>query len=348
MLHKRSGFVRPAWFQMTPFPLETNGVKPSAADAAFAAEALSAQARLLRVVLRYGVKTRVHETPDIARIRVSMERVARLAPDQPFGVTRRHVAIAGLPAEAHRRHGTAPANTILYLHGGGFVSGSPRTHRGIAGRLARGVDAQVIVPDYRLAPEHPFPAALDDAEAAYLALLDSGVAPERLAIAGDSAGGNLIFALMLKLKGRGAPLPAAAVGLSPFADFTGSGESFVVNAASDPLLHVRGFPSVVNAYAPGQDCTNPLLSPIFGDLAGLPPTLIQCGSDEILLDDARRLHVALMQAGVPCDLEVWPRMPHVWQAFASFLPEARRAIARITGFLQTHFAADVAGRTAAA
>lgn len=324
---------------MIPSSPKTNRRRRSAADAAFAAEALSAQARLLRFVLRYGVKTRVHASPDIARIRQSMERVAKLAPDQPFGVARRSVTIAGLHAEAHALVGPAPNVSILYLHGGGFVSGSPRTHRGIAGRLARGVGARVVAPEYRLAPEHPFPAALEDAEAVYMAMLDQGTDPARLAIAGDSAGGNLVFALLLKLKQSGAPMPAAAVGLSPFADFTGSGESFRLNAMRDPLLHVRGFPSVVAAYAPNEDATNPLLSPIFGELSGLPPTLIQCGSDEILLDDARRLHVALRAAGVPCDLEVWERMPHVWQAFASFLPEARRALLRVTAFLAQSFEA---------
>lgn len=266
-----------------------------------------------------------------------MERVAKIAPDQPFGVTRRLVEIAGIPAEAHAPHHMKADRHILYLHGGGFVSGSPRTHRGIAGRLARGVGAEVLVPDYRLAPEHPFPAAVEDATAAYLAIVESGVEPERIAIAGDSAGGNLLFAAMLKLKALGAPMPVAAVALSPFADFTASGESFRINAASDPLLHVRGFPSVVSAYAPDVDAREPLLSPLFGDLGGLPPTLIQCGSDEILLDDAVRMHRALREAGVDCELEVWPRMPHVWQAFASFLPEARRAIGRINQFLRSQF-----------
>jgi acetyl esterase/lipase len=298
-----------------------------------AAEVLSAQARLLRIFMRYAVKTRIHATPDIARIRRSMEQVARIAPDQPFGVTRRQVLTAGVMAERHAPQRGPIRGAILYLHGGGFVSGSPRTHRGIAGRLARGVGAEVVVPDYRLAPEHPFPAALDDAAAVYRALLARTGDPSRLAIAGDSAGGNLVFALLLRLKEEGDPMPAAAVGLSPFADFTGSGNSFQTNAALDPLLHVRGFPSVVDAYAPGLDVTNPLLSPIFGDLSGLPPTLIHCGSDEILLDDAVRLHAALVASGVASELDIWERMPHVWHAFALFLPEAREAMARVVSFL---------------
>lgn len=313
-----------------------------------AARSPSAQARVLRFVMRYGVKTRVHAAPDIARIRRSVERLARIAPDQPFGVKRKSISIADLYAEVHVPGGMTSDRRILYLHGGAFVTGSPRTHRGIAGRIARGVRAEVIVPDYRLAPEHPFPAALDDAVRVYEALIERGAPSSHIALAGDSAGGNLVFALLLRLKGEGLPMPSAAVGMSPFADFTGSGDSFRLNAALDPLLHVRGFPSVVNAYAPGLDVRNPLLSPIFGDLAGLPPTLIQCGSDEILLDDARRLHAGLTGAGVPCDLEVWPLMPHVWQAFASFLPEGRLAIRRITAFLSRAFEEQEAGAEAAA
>lgn len=308
-----------------------------AAAALVAARSLSAQARLLRLVMRYGVKTRVHVSPDIARIRRSVEALARIAPDQPFGTMRRPMAIAGMAAEAHSPRGAKPDRKILYLHGGGFVSGSPRTHRGLAGRLARGVKAETIVPDYRLAPECPFPSAIKDAARAYMALIDAGCAPARLAIAGDSAGGNLVFATLLKLKGQGAPMPAAAVAMSPFVDFTASGESFYANNALDPLLDTRGFPSLVEAYAPGVDARDPLLSPLFGDLADLPPTLIQCGSDEILRDDAVRMTAALRAAGVPCELEVWPRMPHVWQAFASFLPEGRKAVARINAFLRGAF-----------
>ncbi|HEY0292372.1 MAG TPA: alpha/beta hydrolase [Hansschlegelia sp.] len=295
---------------------------------------VSGRAHLLRFFMRHAIKTRMHATPDIERIRASMERVARFAPDRPKGVTRRTTVISGVAAEWSAPVATSTDRRILYLHGGGFVSGSPRTHRGIAGRLARGVAARVVVPDYRLAPEHPFPAALDDAAAVYRALLDHGVPPARIAVVGDSAGGNLTFALLLKLKAEGAPMPAAAVGMSPFVDMTGSGESLLTNAALDPLLHAAGFPSVVSAYAPGLDPANPLLSPLFGDLAGLPPCLIQCGSDEILLDDAVRLQRALEAAGVSAELEVWTQMPHVWQVFARLIPEAKTAIDRISQFLR--------------
>lgn len=302
-------------------------------------EPLSAQARMLRVVLRYAVKTRLNHAPDLVRIRASVDAIARVTPDFPRGVIRKAVRVGGVACERHDAPDRVRGRAILYLHGGAFVAGSPRTHRGVAGRLARGVGAQSFVPDYRLAPEHPFPAALEDAAAVYRGLLGQGFPPAAVALAGDSAGGNLVFALLLKLKKEGTPLPAAAVALSPFVDMTGSGESMTGNAALDPFLQAAGLPAVVGAYAPGRDPLDPLVSPLFGDLAGLPPCFIQCGSDEILRDDAERMHAALSAAGVKSELEVWTRMPHVWQAFARFLPEGRLAIARICSFLEAAMAA---------
>lgn len=296
-------------------------------------EPVSAQARMLRVVLRYAIKARLDDKPDLIRVRNSVDALARFSPDFPRGVRRNAFRIAGVAAERHATTTATSGRAILYLHGGGFVAGSPRTHRGIAGRLARGVRAEAFVPDYRLAPEHPFPAALDDAVAVYRALLERGQDPSALALAGDSAGGNLVFALLLTLKEKGLPLPAAAVALSPFVDMSGSGDSMRGNAALDPFLQVAGLPAIVGAYAPDRDPLEPLLSPLFGDLAGLPPCFIQCGSDEILRDDSVRMHAALRAAGVAAELEVWNRMPHVWQAFARFLPEGKAAIGRICGFL---------------
>jgi len=309
--------------------------------------AVSARARVLRFFMRHAVKTRMHAKPDLDRIRRSMELVARFAPDRPAGVAVRSAALAGVPVEWNAPSGLVTDRRILYLHGGGFVSGSPRTHRGIAGRIARGAAARVAVIDYRLAPEHPFPAGLDDAAAAYRALLDQGVSPRRLAIVGDSAGGNLVFALLLKLKAEGVAMPSAAVAMSPFVDMTGSGESLRANAALDPLLHVEGLPAVVEAYAPHCDPKNPLLSPLFGDLGGLPACLIQCGSDEILRDDAVRMQRALQAAGVPVELEIWSEMPHVWQAFARLIPEARTALDRICRFLRERLPDESAAQRAA-
>ncbi|MFD1331402.1 alpha/beta hydrolase [Methylopila musalis] len=300
---------------------------------------VSAQARMLNLVLRYAVKPRLEHNPDVIRLRREVDAVARVAPDFPRNVVRRADAVGGVAVERHTAIGHRGGRTLLYLHGGAFVAGSPRTHRGIAGRLARGVGAETVVPDYRLAPEHPFPAALADAVAVYAALLEEAAAPDAVALVGDSAGGNLAFALLLRLKADGLPLPAAAVGLSPFVDMTGSGDSMSGNAGLDPFLDAAGLPLVVDAYASGRDLRDPLLSPLFGDLSGLPPCFLQCGGSEILRDDAVRLHAALCAAGTPATLEVWPEMPHVWQAFARFLPEARTAIAHMVAFLDATLAA---------
>ncbi|GLK75602.1 alpha/beta hydrolase [Methylopila jiangsuensis] len=308
---------------------------------------VSAQARMLNLVLRFAVKPRLERDPDLIRLRREVDAMARVAPDFPRNVVRRPAMIGGVAAERHAATAHAGGRTLLYLHGGAFVAGSPRTHRGIAGRLARGVGAETVVPDYRLAPEHPFPAALDDALAVYEALLQECVAPGALALVGDSAGGNLAFALLLRLKEEGLPLPAAAVGLSPFVDMTGSGDSMSGNAGLDPFLDAAGLPLVFEAYAAGRDPRDPLLSPLFGDLAGLPPCFLQCGGSEILRDDAVRLHGALAAAGVAAKLEVWPEMPHVWQAFARFLPEARAAIARVVAFLDANMAPADKGALAA-
>ncbi|GLK55270.1 acetyl esterase/lipase [Methylopila capsulata] len=312
-------------------------------------EPVSAQARLLCLALRYGVKPRLTANPDLLRLRRQIDAIARLAPDLPKNVERSALRIGGLAAERHAPIGYGGGRAILYLHGGAFVAGSPRTHRGVAGRLARGAQAETIVPDYRLAPEHPHPASLEDSLAVYRALLDRGQSPAAIALAGDSAGGNLVFALLLRLKAEGLPLPAAAVALSPFVDMSGEGESMRKNALLDPFLEVACLPTVVDAYAPGRDVRDPSLSPLYGDLRGLPPCLIQCGGDEILRDDSVRMHRALLAAGVAAELEVWPKMPHVWQAFARFLPEARSAIRRISSFLNARLeSAGEGGLTEAA
>ena len=309
---------------------------------------VSPQARMLRAFLRHVVKHRINGESDLVKLRRSGDSIAVFAPDAPRHVTRAPILLGDLTADRHEPRGRTCDATILYLHGGGFVMGSARTHRGISGRLAREVGAQVFTINYRLAPEHPYPCALDDVTEAYLALVGEGIPASSIAVVGDSAGGNLAFALMLRLKALGAPLPAAIVGLSPFVDMTGSGASMSGNAALDPFLDAVRLPDVVGAYAPGLDPLDPLLSPLFGDLAGLPPCLIQCGGDEILLDDAVRMHAALTAAGVASELEIWPSMPHVWQAFARFLPEGRAAIARIAAFLQPRLESAQVDETAAA
>jgi monoterpene epsilon-lactone hydrolase len=218
------------------------------------------------------------------------------------------------------------------------VTGAPELYRHVLWRLADAAKAQVAAIDYRLAPEHPFPAAIDDAVAAWRALLSEGVDGRHAAVIGDSAGGGLALALALRLRDHGAPLPAAIVALSPWTDLALTGESLRLNAAADPMQNAADVPFLAAAYLGDADPRNPYASPLYGDPTGLPPTLIHVGSDEILLDDAARMAAAMRNAGCGVELEVWPRVPHVWHAFAFILPEARRAIARIGEFVALHTA----------
>jgi acetyl esterase/lipase len=224
--------------------------------------------------------------------------------------------------------------TILYLHGGGYVIGSIRTHRDLASRFSRAAKARVLLIDYRLAPEHPHPAAVEDATAAYRWLLAQGVKPSRLAIGGDSAGGGLTVATLVALRDAGQPLPAAGVCLSPWVDLEGLGESMTTKADTDPMVQRDRLLGYAQHYLAGQSPRTPLAAPLYADLSGLPPLLIQVGSAETLLDDSTRLAERARKAGVAADLEIWDDMIHVWQAFAAVLPEGQQAIENIGRFLR--------------
>jgi acetyl esterase/lipase len=189
-----------------------------------------------------------------------------------------------------------------------------------------------VAADYRLAPEHPFPAALDDAFAAYNWLLDNGADPARIVVIGDSAGGGLVFSLMLRVRDEGCHLPGAAVALSPWTDLALTGASLKLNGAADPMLRTDYPPLFVDDYLAGADPRSPYVSPLYGDPAGLPPTLIQVGSDEVLRDDSVRMAERMRAVGCKVELEIWPRMPHVWHAYVPFVPEAGRAIRCIGDF----------------
>jgi acetyl esterase/lipase len=225
---------------------------------------------------------------------------------------------------------------MLYLHGGGYVVGSIATHRGLAGRLSQAAAARVLLVDYRLAPEHPFPAAVDDAAGAYRWLLAQGIEPARLVIAGDSAGGGLTIATLVALRDAGVPLPAAAVCLSPWVDLEGRGDSVTTKAAADPLVHKDMLVQLAAWYLAGADPRTQLAAPLYADLRHLPPLLIQVGTAEILLDDAIRLAEKATAAGVKVTLEPWEDMIHVWQLFAPMLPEGQKAIEGIGVFVRQH------------
>jgi acetyl esterase/lipase len=194
--------------------------------------------------------------------------------------------------------------------------------------------AVVVIVDHRLAPEHPYPASLDDAVNAYRALLADGADPQRMTVMGESSGGGLMLAMLLKLRDEGTPLPAAAVALSPWTDLALTGHSMKLNAKADPMIRSEEGPRLASQYLAGADPRTPYASPLYGDPAGLPPTLIQVGSDEVLLDDSVRMAERMRAAGCQVELEIWPRMPHAWHVWARMMPEAHAAIDRIGAFVR--------------
>jgi acetyl esterase/lipase len=247
------------------------------------------------------------------------------------------VEASGVPAEWIIPEGLESAQVILFLHGGSFTAGSIASHRTLAANVAIAARSRALLIGYRLAPEHPFPAAVEDAVAAYEWLLSQGYAPGQLVLAGDSAGGNLALALLVLLRDRRRPLPAAAVCLSPGPDLTFSGESWVFNAKKDILIEERKERQAVDLYLRGADPRTPLASPSFADLRGLPPLLLQVGSHEVLLSDVTRFAEKARLAGVEVTLEVWPDMQHEWQFAARLMPEGRQAISRIGEFVEAAF-----------
>jgi epsilon-lactone hydrolase len=291
----------------------------------------SAQLAMLVDMLRSAPP--VPQDMDTAARRQRMEELTQAAP-LPEGVRATAVEAGSVPSEWVEATGTHPRGTILYLHGGGYTIGSVRTHRAHASRLALATGARALVVDYRLGPEHPFPAAVDDAIAAYRWLVRGDTAPQRIIVAGDSAGGGLTVALLVALRDAGDPLPAGGVCISPWADLECTGESMTSRAARDPMVQRGPLLDMAAQYLAGQDPRTPLASPIYADLRGLPPLLIHVGTAETLLDDAARLADRARTAGVAVDIEVWDDMIHVWHAFAPLLPEADEAIAGIGAWVR--------------
>jgi acetyl esterase/lipase len=281
---------------------------------------------------------------DLAKSREWMIEYAQVDPSTQEVVAEvRRIDLAGVACEWLLAKGADPDRRLLYIHGGGWTSGNLDSHRPLSARISRAAGAAVLAVHYRLAPEHPFPAGLDDCVHAYRWLRangPNGPAPARAVfVAGDSAGGNLTFAMLLACKERGLPLPNGAIPLSAATDFSASGESFRTRAAADPILAAAaaGIPAIGAAYTQGRaDPLSPLCSPLNGDLRGLPPLLIQVGDAEVLLDDSTRIAAKAKAAGVDVTLRIYPEMPHVWQLFAPFLPEATAAIDEIGAFVRKH------------
>jgi monoterpene epsilon-lactone hydrolase len=295
---------------------------------------VSIQANLLKIYSQFQhLKSPPTQELDVVKARAEMEALSKLF--KPLAELKNTtVEVNGVPGEWITPLQVTNGRVILYLHGGYYMVGSIQSHRNLAGNIAAAAQARALIIDYRLAPEHPFPAALDDALIAYLWLLAQGIRPDQIFLVGDSAGGGLVLAVLLALRERGKPLPAAAICLSPYTDLTGSGESWKFNAKKELVITRFIADQVAPKYLGEIDTHDPLASPLFGDLHDLPPLLIQVGSDEVLLSDSTSFAERARAAGVDVTLEVWPGMQHVWQFTASFVPEARRAIVKIGEFIQ--------------
>lgn len=274
---------------------------------------------------------------DLDAMTVAQRRAATASLAQPPAGTQVAAADAGgVPAEWVTPAGVADRRIIMYLHGGAYQLGSPATLRHLVALLSAAAQARAFSVDYRLAPEHPFPAAVEDAVAAYRWLLAAGHDPASVAIAGDSAGGGLALATLVALRDAGDPLPAAAVAMSPWTDLALTGESLRTRADAEVMLKPAGMPQTAALYLAGADPRHPYASPLYAELHGLPPILIHVGDAEVILDDSTRFAACARLAGVDVTLEIWDEMPHVFQAFAGLLPEADQAVAQIGSWLRDH------------
>jgi len=274
------------------------------------------------------------EKPDIALSRAGFEKMADFLGGAPDAKCEK-VDAGGVPAEWVAAPGCDPTRAVLYLHGGGYAIGSINTHRRLAYDIAAASGARVLLIDYRLAPEHPFPAAVDDAAKAWRWLLKQGFDTGRLAIAGDSAGGGLAIATLVNLRDQKLGLPACAVAISPWVDMEGLGNSITARAAQDPMVQKAGLTWMAGMYLNGADPRTPLAAPLHADLKGLPPILIQVGTAETLLDDSTRIAEKLHGAGVDVRLAIWPNMLHVFPLFAPVLSEGRDGCVEIGAFIRS-------------
>lgn len=295
---------------------------------------LSLSARFWRFFLRTALKG-AHLT--VAESRARSANNARWMNRIPQGVVVESFQLEDLPAAWVHPTCAQAGQVILYLHGGGYVQGSLANYRMLSGQLAETLQIPLLFPEYRLAPEQPFPAALEDALKAYRWLVEQGYAPEKIVICGDSAGGGLALATTLALREAGDSLPAAVVCLSPWTDLTFQGQSHQTQAKAEAVLTTEGLRAWAAFYSGQENPANPLISPVYANFQGFPPLLIQVGGNEILLDDARRVAEQAQAAGVAVTLQVWEGLFHVWPALGDLIPESRQAFEAIGQFLRHHF-----------
>lgn len=288
-------------------------------------------------VLQFLQANAADESIDIAGRRARMDALAEYFA-VPDGTEVEQSWIADIPGEWVRAKQARRDAVLLYFHGGGYVLGSCKSHRHLIAALSAASGMSVFAPDYRLAPEHPFPAAVEDGVAVYKGLLDPGIEPGKIAIAGDSAGGGLTLATLLAARDSGLPMPACAAVISPWADLSQGGEAYRTRARRDPMITKSGLDDMAAAYLGKTGAKTPLASPAFADFKDLPPILIQVGSEEALHSDAEAVRARAEAAGVEVSFESWAGMIHVWHAFHPILSEGRDAIARIGSYLKAHIA----------
>jgi acetyl esterase/lipase len=294
---------------------------------------MSWQARFLRETTAFYLRLFDAEKVDVVSTRKRLDFFAGMVPSAR-GVEIREDTVAGLHAEWLTPADATDGKLLLYWHGGGYVLGSCKSHRPCVSHIAREAGITALVPEYRLAPEHPFPAAIEDAVRLFRALLEKGYAAENIIVSGDSAGGGLAVAMMLELRDAGDPLPGAAGLLSPLLDLSGQGETMRTRKDQDPWFDPDDLPILTGNYCSTEQLTHPLASPVFADAGGLPRTLIQVGDDEILLSDSERFADNMRRAGGDVTIDIWPGMWHVWQMLIGLMPESKVAIKQLAAFIK--------------
>lgn len=293
---------------------------------------MSWQARAISFLLRHTFKPRLVKADTVEKARAVFNAASGKTPPD---CTIDAATVGGVPGEWVQRRGPAPTATLLYIHGGGYFACSPQTHRDATTYFAR-AGFRTFVPKYRLAPEAPFPGGLEDVEAAYRALLASGVDPDKLVVAGDSAGGGLALSLALTLRDKGVAAPAALALFSPLTDLTSSGASIAANSRKCAMFTQEIMPRAGRYYLGDRDLKHPVASPLFAELKGLPSMLIHVGLNEVLYDDSRRFAERARAAGVPVTYREWPDVPHVWQLMHRFIPEGRESLEETIAFFRAH------------
>ena len=299
----------------------------------------SIQAHLAVWIIKWRVKRRLRGVRDYRRARQILKPERYKVPSSIRIIPAQIGGVSGEWVEGPN----SGEVVLLYLHGGGYFGCSAETHRPITVAFAR-QGFRVFAPDYRLAPENKFPAAVDDAVAVYRALLSAGHAPQEIVVSGESAGGGLALSLMLSLRSAAIPLPACAAIFSPWTDLAATGDSIRINAARCAMFSGADIAPSARYYLGDRDPRDPLASPLYADLTGLPPLLIHVGADEVLLDDSTRLAERARAAGVPIALKIWPVVPHAWQLAPHLIPEARQSLRESGEFLRSHTDSADSGR----